>query len=144
MERVRRKEDWLQNLNSFIEERRHKPFSFGEQDCCLFACDAVKVMTGTDLGADFRGYKGKRETLEILKQYKEDVKTIAEIVTDKYNIKENKNINRTHKGDLVLLKNNDRYLMGIYYSKAQSYCPTNNGICILGPNEVVKTWGIPF
>ena len=30
-------------------------FAWGTNDCCLFVCDVILAMTGTDLGEDYRG-----------------------------------------------------------------------------------------
>ena len=42
-------------LHQFLLERTHAPFTWGANDCCFFAADAIKSFTGTDLAADFRG-----------------------------------------------------------------------------------------
>jgi hypothetical protein len=52
---MKRHEDWPERLGMFLAERKDMPFEWGSQDCCLFVCDAVLAMTGTDLAADFRG-----------------------------------------------------------------------------------------
>jgi hypothetical protein len=43
-----RKPNWPDELSAFIEERRHEPFVWGVNDCCLFACDWIKRATGID------------------------------------------------------------------------------------------------
>lgn len=59
--------DWPTRLAAFIEARRERAFSWGESDCCLFVCDCVEAMTGTDPGARWRGLyvseKGARRLL---------------------------------------------------------------------------------
>lgn len=59
--------DWPTRLAAFIEARRVRAFSWGESDCCLFVCDAIEAMTGTDPGARWRGLyaseKGARRVL---------------------------------------------------------------------------------
>jgi len=46
---------WESKLNAFIEERRNAPFQWGVNDCCLFACDAVKSICGYDFAESLRG-----------------------------------------------------------------------------------------
>jgi len=41
-------------LAAFIDERRHRPFAWGEHDCCLFAADWVLALTGIDPAAALR------------------------------------------------------------------------------------------
>ncbi len=64
---MRRLEDWPTRLAEFIEARRERAFSWSESDCCLFVCDAIEAMTGTDPGARWRGLyaseKGARRVL---------------------------------------------------------------------------------
>lgn len=54
-----RVENWPQVLLAEIEKAESKPFSWGGRngghDCCLFAADVVKALTGTDYAAPFRG-----------------------------------------------------------------------------------------
>lgn len=42
-------------LDRFIESRRELPFAWGANDCCLFAADWVREVTGLDLAAPLRG-----------------------------------------------------------------------------------------
>lgn len=64
---MNRLEDWPTRLAQFIEARRERPFSWGESDCCLFVCDGIEAMTGTDPAARWRGLyqseKGARRVL---------------------------------------------------------------------------------
>ncbi|MGE8366993.1 DUF6950 family protein [Cupriavidus sp.] len=64
---MQRFEDWPTRLAEFIEVRRERDFSWGESDCCLFVCDAIEAMTGSDPGARWRGLytteKGARRVL---------------------------------------------------------------------------------
>ena len=41
-------------LTDFIAAKKDIPFEWGKNDCCLFACDAVKAMTGIDYSTPFR------------------------------------------------------------------------------------------
>jgi hypothetical protein len=52
---TRRKENWPAVLADFIESRRGEPFAWGRQDCCMFAADAVVMMTGIDPAVEVRG-----------------------------------------------------------------------------------------
>lgn len=53
--RLKRKQGWELALAEFVERRRDDPFQFGERDCCLFVCDGIEAMTGTDPGGRWRG-----------------------------------------------------------------------------------------
>ena len=42
-------------LARFIEERRRMPFTWGSNDCCLFAADWVLAATGRDIALEVDG-----------------------------------------------------------------------------------------
>jgi hypothetical protein len=50
-----RSQDWQLALAAELEAAETMAFQWGSHDCCLFACDVIRAMTGVDLGADFRG-----------------------------------------------------------------------------------------
>lgn len=50
-----RRPDWPERLASAIAAARHRPFRWGEHDCCLFTADCIAAVTGTDVAADWRG-----------------------------------------------------------------------------------------
>lgn len=66
---IARFENWPSRLFGLIESRRKTPFQWGDHDCCLFACDAVKAMTGTDPAKPFRGYSGEDEAKKLIAAY---------------------------------------------------------------------------
>lgn len=47
--------DWPEQLAALIEGRRDRPFEWGTHDCCMFAADAVQVLTGDDPLTAYRG-----------------------------------------------------------------------------------------
>lgn len=52
---MRRYDDWPERLAAFFAGRRRVPFVWGINDCGIFSCDAVLLITGIDLAADVRG-----------------------------------------------------------------------------------------
>jgi len=61
-----RKPDWALWLDALVTARLFEPFSWGSNDCALFAADAVQAVTGTDLAQAIRGYRGPRQALRVL------------------------------------------------------------------------------
>lgn len=56
-----RREDWEARLEA--ELRKDAPFVWGLRDCCLFAADCVRAMTGADPAAEYRGrYNSEHES----------------------------------------------------------------------------------
>lgn len=65
-----RAENWPELLLDTVEDRRSKPFAWGENDCALFAADCVLVMTGEDFAAPFRGrYSTAAGSIKALKKF---------------------------------------------------------------------------
>ena len=48
MTTLQRLPDWQLRLEAFLAQRRAQPFSWGVNDCCTFAADAVQAITGQD------------------------------------------------------------------------------------------------
>jgi hypothetical protein len=53
--RRERLEGWEGRLAAYLDACLHKPFAYGEHDCCLFAAGAVEAVTGEDPAAYVRG-----------------------------------------------------------------------------------------
>lgn len=62
-----RVQDWPERLHEYVELVAGERFAWGRFDCCLFAADAVRVMTGFDGAAPLRGrYSSEGEALALL------------------------------------------------------------------------------
>ena len=65
-----RNHNWHIHLARFIEERRYRPFSWGEHDCCLFCADAAVLVCGTDPAEPYRGkYHDEQSAWQALEDY---------------------------------------------------------------------------
>lgn len=61
--------DWQSRLTDYLLAARRQEIDPGKFDCMLFAAGGVRVMTGTDLAAEFRGrYTTLRGGFRILKK----------------------------------------------------------------------------
>lgn len=87
MTELKRYPDWPERLAAQIHARMKEPFVWGQHDCCLFAMDCVKAMTGEDLAAPFRGYADQKQALRMLKKHG-GVAGIAQAVAKRYKILE--------------------------------------------------------
>ena len=60
-------EDWPERLGRIVEDA-HRPFVWGEHDCCLFAANVVLELTGRDYAAELRGtYSSAKSAARVLK-----------------------------------------------------------------------------
>ena len=66
MTTIKRFDDWPELLAAFLASRETMPFAWGTNDCGLFACDAVLLMTGVDLADGVRGKYASEEDAAIL------------------------------------------------------------------------------
>lgn len=62
-----RVQDWPERLHEYVELVKGERFAWGAFDCCLFAADAVRAMTGFDGAAPLRGrYASEDEAIALL------------------------------------------------------------------------------
>jgi hypothetical protein len=61
---------WRDALRELVTARAHTPFSWGSQDCMLFAADCRLAVTGEDLASPFRGrYRDRKSALCLIKKF---------------------------------------------------------------------------
>jgi hypothetical protein len=60
-------EKWDFALRKFLHERKSLPFVWGQNDCALFAADAVLALTGFDPAAQWRGYQSEEEAKALIR-----------------------------------------------------------------------------
>lgn len=102
-----RKLGWEQALNNFVEDRRHLPFAWGQNDCCLFALNAAQAITDVILLPSKIPYKtrsgglstitkwGGTNLLEAGRNYLNSIGLVE------------KSIKFCRRGDLVICANSD-------------------------------------
>ncbi len=106
---------WQSALDRFLTAHRETRFQYGVWDCCLFACDAIEVMTGVDVAAQFRGrYHSRTEAQRAIRGYSGEasVRSVAERVTGAYAMPQ-VDILRARRGDVVLIRRPRDYSLGI-------------------------------
>jgi hypothetical protein len=102
--------NWHAKLLTFLELQKTQPFVWGQNDCCLFACDCVLVMTGIDPGKKYRGkYSAELGAKKALKRYGGG--TIESAFNQVFGpIKPRLN---TGRGDLVLIDTDQGHAVGV-------------------------------
>jgi hypothetical protein len=107
---IHRKPNWQTLLHEFLEKRVREPFTWGGNDCALFAADAVNVITGTDLGAGFRGkYSDQAGALALMKTTcgTEDALALAVYLCAQAKFVPWASVAYAQRGDVIVLKNPD-------------------------------------
>ena len=103
-----RKPDWQGELDRFFAAHAKDRFVYGSWDCCLFVCDAIHTMTGTDPGAWFRErYASREEAKTLIREYTgalpSSVAKVAEYVTAEYGMPEVL-VAQAQRGDVALIR----------------------------------------
>ena len=77
---VTRLPNWRARFAAEMDRQRREAFAWGAQDCALgLACGAVLAITGTDLGADWRGrYCAPAQALRLMRS--EGYDTLGDLV----------------------------------------------------------------
>jgi len=110
---ITRKENWPAAFAAIIAERRNAPFAWGSNDCCLFSCDVILAITGTDLAADFRSqYDTVLSAARVLKAHG-GVERIAETQTAAHGCPEWQRVTQARRGDVVLFDTDHGPALGI-------------------------------
>ncbi len=131
---------WPVKLNRFMRDRHHVPFSWGSNDCVLFAADGIKAITGKDLAEKFRGkYRSLSGALKILKA---EGGTLAGLADDRL---ERIPVTLAQRGDLVLHKQQgpfDGALGLVYLGGVQAAFVGEEGIKLIPLNSCSAAWRV--
>lgn len=102
-----RNEHWAtRGLHDFLLSRKDTPFTWGENDCCMFAADAIQATTGIDIAADFRGrYNDADSALAAIESVTggKSVEDAAAYCASKHGLIELHEPLMAQRGDLVLV-----------------------------------------
>jgi hypothetical protein len=135
-ENLIRHPDWRKALGQYVFERMHTPFTWGHQDCCLFAAGAVEAITGTNPGKHLIGtYKtalGATRKLNKLGGLEGVLSACFQPVP------------RLHadSGDIVLLTHNGQKLLGVMFATCP-LAPGESGLVRLPFDCVESVWRVP-
>lgn len=127
--------DWEQHLSAFVAERMQMPFEWGRNDCCLFAADAVKAMTGTDHAAGLRVHTSALEAVRLVEQ-RGGLRQIATAA-----LGESVSPLMATVGDVVLLVNEGRELLAVC-NGGTVLAPGEQGMVALGMDAALAAWKV--
>lgn len=133
-------------FHDFLNSAMYSPFSYGTQDCCTFAADAIKSFTGFDIAQEFRGaYKTKVGALKAIKQISggTTVEDVVAYVANKYGLKERIHPLMCQRGDLVIFEHGDDILAGVVHLNGRSIVSvSDSGTVILPVTQVKRSWSV--
>jgi hypothetical protein len=152
MKKPKKFKDWRMRLQSFLWSRLWVPFKWQDNDCCTFACDGIKEMTGYDPGKWFRGkYITRFGAYKAIKEFSGgSFKDLAEKMAADMGAVETQN---PKFGDIALVRiqNIDEraaklsggMTMGIVCNNGLVAVPGKDGMVLNPQAEIVKAWTEP-
>src|SRR5438309_482850 len=101
--------NWQSALDALLVQHAAERFKYGSWDCCLFACDAIFAMTGTDPAGAFRGrYHTRAQARQLIHPFAERIAAIA-----RQNDMPEVPVSMAQRGDLVMLQGECGLSLGI-------------------------------
>lgn len=129
--------DWPTGLAQFLKEKQHAEFKWGENDCCLFAADAIKTITDVDNATEFRGrYTTALGAARALKRY--GAGDIKSTFTTKFG--EPKGRLGATRGDIALVNVNSEDIVGVVFGDI--YVLSDIGLTTLPLSRALCVWSI--
>ena len=139
-------------FDSFLRERAKMPFAWGQNDCALFAADAILANTGTDVATDFRGkYTTQLGALRTIQQVTggTSVADAAAYCANKHGLVEHTHPLMAKRGDLVIIENAGNLIAGVVHLNGyHAISVSETGLVRLpvadlnGKPNVVRAWSI--
>lgn len=102
---MKRFQDWPLRLEAYLAFIGEDEFSWGSNDCALFACNVTRELTGVDLGEQFRGkYRTKAGAYAALNKFSGGgLEAIATKMAAEHGMKEVRP-RMAQRGDIVLVE----------------------------------------
>lgn len=102
--------DWQRRLVTTIKAAEKRPFSWGKNDCCLFAADCVQSMCGEDFGVEFRGkYNSETGAKKALLRGGGSLERVLARFLDEVSPQ------LIQRGDIAVVENAGRRCAGVFY-----------------------------
>lgn len=137
MSRLTRLPNWPQLLATHLQAVQATPFKWAVHDCCTFAGDAVKAITGSDPMADLRGtYTGALGAARVLQAEG----GLGAAVSKRLGF--GKLPTLAQRGDVVLFEMPERGpALGICVGP-QFVAPGEDGMAFISMDAALTAWGI--
>lgn len=124
---------WEDALVNYIAIKRHEPFDYGVNDCCLFAAGAVEAITGEDPMSEFRGkYDSLKTSLIAIRDI--GAGTLEATMDSKF---PEVGIGNAQRGDLAFFDDSIGVVMGSF-----AYFVSDDGLERINRSFWDKCWGV--
>lgn len=127
--------NWTIRLPETLQKAMHKPFLWGEHDCCLFAADCVIALCDFDPCEKVRGrYKTRAGAMRVLKTEFGDIESALS------NHFLEVPVNHATRGDIVMFDGDDGKTLGVVWS-GKVWAVTDSGAMPVN-HQPVKAWRV--
>jgi hypothetical protein len=135
--------DWQKRFAEFGQARASMPFSWGSNDCCLFAAHAVEAVTGRNPMAEFEAYGTaagpRRKALRRLLRAIDKAGGLRAFVTA--HLGEPVSPRMAGVGDVVMVANEGDELVGVC-NGVNVVAPGKDGMVCLSMSDAIAAWKI--
>lgn len=141
---VTRFEHWPSLLSAFLDARRNARFEYGVHDCCLFAADALRAITGTDFAAQFRRqYYTRFGALRRMREHciPPTVENLAAQVFASFGLREIAP-GYAQRGDVLVLQQPHDTALGIIALDGMPVIAAERGWGISDRSHALKAWKV--
>ena len=133
-------------FDGFLRANKDKPFTWGVNDCCLFAANAILAITGTDIADDFRGKYSSEEMAFALITTVTGITnpTVADAAAHcaaKHGMPENTHPLMAKRGDLVTVTSGSSLICGVVHLNGIHVISiTDKGLVRLPIAKITRSW----
>lgn len=127
----------LPKINSYLKENSDRDFSWGEFDCCLFACDIVVLAGGEDFAKDVRGkYSSEQGAKRVLKSEFGSIENAFSSLPEVLPA-------FAQRGDLVLFDTENGKVMALAWACGYIAISPDNGLGFMkDTSKPIKAWRV--
>ena len=132
-----RYEDWPDRLQCYMDSVANISFRYGKHDCCLFAGNAIKSITGVDV-LEHLNYR--QELKDYQKHKRMGVSILVEQILQKYMFKEVP-VKLAGRGDVVLCDGDNGITAGVCMG-SYVFLPGKSGLTTTSLLDGKRAWRI--
>ena len=138
---IKKNADWQNDLQTFLEFFRWKPFSWGEWDCCKFADAAIFSFTNSHVIPASLSWEDEPSADKAIKGYGKTLLGSLQKACKSAGLETIKKEFIT-TGDLVLFKSQLGAMVGISDGYA-ILAPSDGGLTVHATDTALKAWRVP-
>jgi hypothetical protein len=142
-----RTQQWdTREFHQFLLATAKLPFFWGENDCCLFAANAIQSFTDVDLASDFRGkYTDEASAFALIASVTggNTAGDAAAWCAAKYGLTPCTTPLMARRGDLVVIQDSTREIAGVVHLNGRQVVSVGeDGLKVMPITAVKRAWHV--